>query len=81
MSPDIIMEPWHFLEKSVKVFGSSLNPVVSHIHNDPKNDVKFRVRKTMCKKKTCEHCCSYNIQNVAADDPSNWSDCPEAFDG
>ena len=75
------MSPWHFLEKSVEAVGSSLNPVVSYVHNDPRNDVKFRVRKKMCKKKMCEHCCTYNIQNVAANDPSNWSNCPEAFDG
>ena len=75
------MEPCHFLEKGVKAVGSSLNPVVSCIHNDPRYDVKFRVRKMMCKKKTREHCCSYNTEDVAANDPSNRFDCPEASDG
>ena len=75
------MEPNHFLEKGVGIVGESLNPVVSHVHNDTRNQVSFRVRKKTRKHKTHEHCCTYTMEDIPVGDPSNYTECPEAFDG
>ena len=74
---DIIATPNNFLEKSVDVMGNSLNPLVSEVHDDPKNDVKFRIRKKIHEKKL-NHCRTTVTKDVAVSQPCK---CPEAFDG
>ena len=81
VSPDIIMEPNHFLEKGVAIVGKSLNPVVSSVHKDPSNEVKFCVRKKTDKKRTDRDCYTYTMKNLPASNPSDQWKCPEAFDG
>ncbi|CAI8004380.1 hypothetical protein GBAR_LOCUS3907 [Geodia barretti] len=61
ISPDIILEPNHFLEKGVSIMGKSLNPIVTSLHNDPGSRVKLYVRTKTEKQKTQKGC--HSVQN------------------
>jgi hypothetical protein len=79
ISPDVIPDPSYFLEKGVDAFGRALNPVVSAVHNDPKNDVKFRVRRKIDKQKPTKHRRTITTEDVPVSDPQDREQFPEAF--
>ena len=81
MSPDIILEPNHFLEMGVNIIGKSLNPIVTSLHKDPRSKVKLYVRTKTGKQKTQKGCYTYRTRDVPVSDPSNNHKYPEAFDG
>ena len=76
----IVQEPSHFLEGAIKAVGKGLNPVVLAIHDDPANDVKFRIKKKTTLDKQ-RHRRVTVTEEVPASSPNDREQCPEAFDG
>ena len=73
---NLMLDKNDFLQKSIDVLGATLNPVVSAMHNNPGNNVKFLTKKTVHQ---CSDITVAKIVPVA--DPSNSELCPNAFDG
>ncbi|CAI8005212.1 hypothetical protein GBAR_LOCUS4095, partial [Geodia barretti] len=71
VSPDIILEPNHFLEKGVSIMGKSLNPIVTSLHNDPRSKVKLHVRTKTGKQKTQKGCHMYRTRDIPVSNLSN----------
>ena len=77
MFKDVISDQHHFLEKSVDAVGEALNPLVSDVHNDPNNSVKFHTKKKVYDAKE-----KRRRTTVTEDVPvSNPASTPEASDG
>lgn len=75
----IIVEPHHLMEMAVKLIGRVFNPLVSDVHNDPGNDVKFHIKKKISTIKQ-----NHRRATVTEDMPvasTSELQCPEAFDG
>ena len=72
----LISDQHEFLEKGIKAIGESLNPLVSDMHNSSRNEVKFRTKKKVFKRRR-----TTITEDVAVSNPSNSQLCPEAFDG
>ena len=73
----MISDQHHFLEKSVDAIGTALNPLVSNMHDDPNNDVKFRTKKKVYDIKS-RHIRTTVTKDVPVSNPAK---SPEASDG
>ena len=76
----IMVEPPHLLDKSLQCMGVALNPVVTEVHNDPSNSVKFCTRKKIRTIKN-KHRRATLTEDVPVNFPSDSVQCPEAFEG
>lgn len=74
---DVISDQHHFLEKSVDVIGTALNPLVTNMHDDPNHDVKFRTKKKVYDIKLRDRRTTVT-EDVPVPNPAN---SPEASDG
>lgn len=74
---DIMVEPHHLLEKGIRLIGTALNPLVTEVHKNPNNSVKFCTRKKIrtIKKKNRR---ATLTEDVPVDSPMQ---CQEAFEG
>ena len=76
----IMVEPPHLLDKSLQHMGAALNPLVTEVHNNTSNDVKFYTRKKIRTFKHKQRRATLT-EDVPVDFPSDNVQCPEAFEG
>ena len=78
----IMVEPSLLIDKGLQHIGAVLNPVVTEVHNDPSNSVKFHTRKKIHIIKDKHRRRRTTVtEDVPVDSPSDSVRCPEAFEG